>query len=69
MVSTQRLITQHTQVLFNAGPPVRRWPSVKICTTSSIHRLHSRPQHADLGATMLTQLHTAGWCLILILLI
>ena len=27
--TTQRLLTQHTQVLFNAGPPVRRWPSVK----------------------------------------
>ena len=36
--TTQRLITQLTQVLFNAGPPVRRWPSVKTtCTTTRLH--------------------------------
>ena len=35
---TQRLITQRTQVLFNAGTPVRGWPSVKTrCTTTRLH--------------------------------
>ena len=67
--TTQRLITQHTQVLFNAGPPVRRSPSVKTrCTTTRLHltlsipRLHPHSQRADRGATMLTRLHAAGWC-------
>ena len=31
--TTQRIITKRTQVLFNAGPPVRRWPSVKTTCT------------------------------------
>ena len=31
--TTQRLITKRTQVLFNAGPPVRRSPSVKTTCT------------------------------------
>ena len=37
--TTQRLITKRTQVLFNAGPPVRRWPSVKTTCTCTKTRL------------------------------
>ena len=36
--TTQRLLTQHTQVLFNARQPVQCWPSVKTMRTTT--RLH-----------------------------
>ena len=55
-------------MLFNAGPPVRRWPSVKTrCTTTRLHvtvayRAYTHA-HNTLSTT-LTRLHSEGWCLV-----
>ena len=67
--TTQRTITQHTQVLFNAGPPVRRWPSVKAtCIATRLHvtvAYHIYTHNMLVVAQpMLTWLHAAGWCLV-----
>ena len=53
--------------LYGVGPVLKQhvhmYNNLATCN-SSIPRLHPRSQHTDRGSTMLTRLHTEGWCLV-----